>query len=142
MKKSNMVINVAKTEETILAERIGNIEFDNFRLTEALYVPNLSINLLSVNKITKNGGEVIFTKEEVKIKYGYRIVLKGQKMSNGLFEVKLKPESNFESYLIDTESQINLRHRRLGHASRDKIEKLLIQSDGIKLSLKELNELN
>jgi len=74
MKKSNMVINVAKTEETMQAKEIGSIEFDNFRLTEALYVPNLSTNLLSVNKITKNDGEVIFTKEEVKIKYGYRIV--------------------------------------------------------------------
>jgi len=141
IKKSNMVINVAKTEETMQAEGIGSIEFDNFRLTEALYVPNLSTNLLSVNKITKNGGEVIFTKEEVKIKYGYRIVLKGQKMSNGLFEVKLKPENNFESYLTGTESQINQWHRKLGHTSRDKIEKLLTQSDEIKLSSKELDEL-
>jgi len=141
MKKTNMVINVAKTEETMQAEGIGSIEFDNFRLTEALYVPNLSTNLLSVNKITKNSGEVIFTKEEVKIKYGYRIVLKGQKMSNGLFEVKLKPENNFESYLTGTESRINLWHRRLGHASRDKIEKLLTQNDEIKLSSKELDEL-
>jgi len=77
-----MVINVAKTEKTMQAEGIRSIEFDNFRLTEALYVPNLSTNLLSVNKITKNG-EVIFRENEVKIKYGYRIVLEGQKMSNG-----------------------------------------------------------
>jgi len=98
MKKSNIVINVAKTEETMQTEGIGSIEFDKFRLTEVLYVPNLSTNLLSVNKITKNDGEIIFTKDEVKIKYGYKIILKKQKMSNGLLEVKLKLENILESY--------------------------------------------
>lgn len=102
LKNSNTTINVAKTEETMKAHGIGRIEFDKCSLKEVLYIPKLSTNLLSVNSVTKNDGEVIFTKEKVIVKPNNKTVLKEKKMSNGLFQVKLIPEQNDESYLTES----------------------------------------
>lgn len=76
-KKTDIIINVAKTEETIKANCVGKIEYDKFVLNEVLYIPNLTTNLLSVNSITKNGGEVNFTKDKVTIKSNNKTVLQG-----------------------------------------------------------------
>lgn len=65
MKKINSMIGVAKSSESITAKGCGSIEFDKYRLEEVMYVPELSMNLLSVNAITKNGGEVLFSNNEV-----------------------------------------------------------------------------
>lgn len=67
-------------------------------------VPELSTNLLSVHSITENGGEVLFTKDKVQVKYNNKEIIKGHKMNNGSFEVKLKPIKQSESYLTDETS--------------------------------------
>jgi len=68
------------------------MEFDECRLEKVLYVSDLNTNLLSVNAITTNGGEVLFSKDEVIISHKNKTVLKGKKLPNGLFQVKLKSE--------------------------------------------------
>jgi len=92
LEKVKTVINVAKSQETMQAFGKGCIEFDNCSLKEVLYVPKLTTNLLSVNSITRNGEEVIFTGDQVIIKVKNKVIIKGEKMSNGLFQVKLKPD--------------------------------------------------
>ncbi|GJQ79318.1 hypothetical protein Trydic_g16185 [Trypoxylus dichotomus] len=56
-------IQVAKKNEV---RRKGNIEGKACVLKDVLFVPDLRKNLLSVNAITENDGEVIFTKEKAK----------------------------------------------------------------------------
>jgi len=100
------VIKVAKSQETMQAFEKGCIEFDNCSLKEVLYVPKLTTNLLSVNSITRNGGKVIFTDDQIIIKVKNKVIIKREKMSNGLFQVKLKPDLNQKSYLTEkTEDQ-------------------------------------
>ncbi|KYM96030.1 Copia protein [Cyphomyrmex costatus] len=143
LKKSNTTISIAKTEESMKAYREGSIEFDSCSLREVLYVPKLSTNLLSVNSITKNGGEVIFTKENVIMKADNKIVLKGNRTSNGLFQVKLIPESSNKSYLSEKKSQkeAEIWHRKFGHVSIGKMKKMITMCEGVKLSSKELEVL-
>lgn len=78
-KKDNTEIIVAKNGETIKSECIGNIETKTCNLTNVLYVPELTKNLMSVNIITEKGGEVTFTKDKVIIKKEDTII-KGNKI--------------------------------------------------------------
>jgi len=143
LEKVKTIINVAKSQETMQAFGKGCIEFDNCSLKEVLYVPKLTTNLLSVNSITRNGGEVIFTDDQVIIKVKNKVIIKGEKMSNGLFQVKLKPELNQESYLTEkTEDKAFQWHRKLGHTSLGVMKKMLTLSHGIKLLKKDLEEFN
>lgn len=142
LEKIKTVINLAKSEEIMYAYGKGSIEFDKCKLKEVLYVPNLSTNLLSVNSITKNGGEVIFTEDEVLVKAENKTIMKGKKMSNGLFQVKLKVDVNIESLLTEkAESQAKQWHRKLGHASHGIMKKTAFSSEGMKLSNNDLEEL-
>lgn len=60
-------ISVAKKTQSMEAQGMGKIKIENCMLNNLLYVPDLSKNLISVNCITKNGGEVKFTKDKVEI---------------------------------------------------------------------------
>ncbi|XP_018396370.1 PREDICTED: uncharacterized protein LOC108774708 [Cyphomyrmex costatus] len=98
LRRSSTVINVAKMEQSMQAKGEGRIEFENCSMKKALFVPDLSANLLSVSSITENGGEVIFKEKEVIIK-SEDGELKGEKLSNGLFKKieKIKQEYGTES---------------------------------------------
>lgn len=74
LQRISITINVAKSKETMEATGIGIIEFDEFKLKEVLYVPNLSSNLLSIHSVMKNGGEVIFKEDEVIIKVQNKVI--------------------------------------------------------------------
>lgn len=50
-KEKRYVIGVAKINESMTSRGSGSIEFENFRLKEVMYVPDLSTNLLSVHDI-------------------------------------------------------------------------------------------
>jgi len=93
----------------------GTIEFEKCNLKEVLFVPKLSTNLMSVNSITKNGGEVIFTKDEVIIKVKNKVIIKGKKTINGLFKVNLKPKKNEESFLIQKNECKVTSHSGIGN---------------------------
>lgn len=134
-KKVSIEINVAKNSESMDACKIGTYEANECTLTNVLYVPDLSKNLLSVNAITNAGGEVKFFKNEVEVmKLGERI-LEGTKNENGLFTVKLtQHEREFSSLAIEQANQVTLWHRRLGHLGQSNLSKLTDLSDGMKLS--------
>jgi len=88
---------------------------------------------ISVNSITKNGSEVIFTEAKVIIKVKNKVIMKGKKTINGLF-VNLKPEKYQESFLIQkNECEVIQWYRKLGHISLGNLKKMLTLSHGIKL---------
>lgn len=141
MKQINSVIGVAKSAESMVAKGSGSIDFDKCRLEDVMYVPELNANLLSVNAITKNEGEVLFAKNEVIISHKNKIILKGEKLSNGLFQVKLKAEIKQDSYLTkDIKTDAETWHRRLGHMSYENLKKLTRMSEGLNLTLRDIKE--
>jgi archaellum component FlaF (FlaF/FlaG flagellin family) len=72
-------IKIAKENQNMIAEEMDDLEFKECSLKNVSYVPELSRNLLSVNCITENGGEVLFTKEKVQILKNKIVVMEGKK---------------------------------------------------------------
>jgi hypothetical protein len=66
-KQNTQHTKTAKKTQSIIAKKIGDLEFKECNLKDVSYVPELSRNLLSVHRITENGGEVLFTKRKVQI---------------------------------------------------------------------------
>lgn len=79
---------VAKSD--MKSEGQVKIEGDDFNLKHVLFVPELSTNLLSVNSITANEGEVVFSKVKVIISKHNFTVCEGTKQPNGLYIVEVK----------------------------------------------------
>lgn len=113
--KSETNISVAKQNTSISSTGIGCVVNGECILNNVLYVPELSKNLLSVNSITENAGEVLFTKDKVVISKNKEIILEGSKNKNGLYVVKLKSDKMEKSMLCSTEDDIYGWHRKLGH---------------------------
>jgi len=134
-------IGVAKVNDSMTAEGSGSLNFRNCNLKEVIYIPELNKNLLSVNKITNSGGEVLFTENNVIVSFNNKEILKGKKLKNGLYQIKMELEDEEEAYLTEEkESKVDLWHRKLGHPGNDSFKKLLEISDGIDLSLTEVKD--
>lgn len=69
--------------------------------------------------------------------------MKGRKLSNGLFQVKLKPKKTEQIYLTEEneDQERMLWHRKFGHTSLANLKKLATLCDGLKISRGELEEL-
>lgn len=97
--KRKTEISVAKKNESISANGIGNIEFEECKLKDVMYVPDLNMNLLSVSAITNGNGEVTFTKNKVIITHNNQVVVTGNKTKGGLYEVDLQTEKRLNHVL-------------------------------------------
>lgn len=115
-------INVAKKEETLVATNVGTILTEECKLWNVLYVPNLRNNLLSINKIEQSGFGVKFEKNKVTV-YRNRKTVKGYKKNN-LYKIKFKIKKSTAQKAYSIPQGYKVFHRRLGHASMDKINEL------------------
>ncbi|KAJ8895787.1 hypothetical protein PR048_001125 [Dryococelus australis] len=117
-------IITSKKNEYICAEFKGDIE-----------------NLISVHKITENGGVVRFTDNCVEILKG-RTKMTGEKDNAVLYNINLNcSETTFLSESKQT-SDLNLWHRRIGHLNVDSMKKLATLSSGLeKLKFCMINKL-
>ncbi|POW14882.1 hypothetical protein PSHT_07293 [Puccinia striiformis] len=121
-----------KTREELIATKKGTVSFkiDNNKiitLKDALYVPNLSKNLISFTQLIEN--EVLIRQSGV----NYEVIInKNEKLfnldvSNHLFEIAgiITPTyamaSNFSTTTISANG-FNKWHNRLGHASTDRLK--------------------
>ncbi|KAJ8881519.1 hypothetical protein PR048_018001 [Dryococelus australis] len=98
-------------------------EYQECVLKNVLYVPSLTRNLISVHKITENEGGVKFTDNGVEILKG-RTKITGEKEYAGLYNIHLNCKSK-------QTSDLNLRHRRIGHLNVDSMKKLATLSSGL-----------
>lgn len=111
----------------ILAYGLGSIFVRNGGFTgwihDVLYSPVLSVNLLSVKQLMKEGFDVLFKNNEVKIRKNSQVIIGSEK--NGLIEVELKIDCS-----QDTQDQlysavtIDDWHRRFGHISHATVKEL------------------
>ncbi|KAK9727921.1 hypothetical protein QE152_g18944 [Popillia japonica] len=82
-KEKETIIEVAGGER-LLSTGFGNIDFTistyEITLLNVLYVPNLKCNLISVNKMTERGLEVIFSKDSAEVRLNKETILKTKKI--------------------------------------------------------------
>ncbi len=115
--------NNSKVEVTGIGKINMKICNTKINLNEVLHVPNISANLLSVNKIVSHGNAVIFNKNGCTIldENGKEIV--ACKSNNGIY--KILPE--MENCLLASkvkEQDVMMWHRRMGHLNFKSLEKM------------------
>lgn len=134
----NTRVGIARNNVSMRELGVGVVELQECELRNVIYVPELTTNLISVNAITNQDGEVIFVKDKVLIKKEGKIRIKGVKNKNGLYEVMLQKELR-RSYLANNKTEnTKLWHWRLRHLGLDNIKKLLKMSTGINLHTEEM----
>lgn len=136
MKEKVIEIKTAKKGETIQALGFGEIETEECILKDVQYAPNLSKNLLSVNKITQNGGEVHFKNNTVEIYKNDIKIVEGKRGENELYKIKLNKSG--ENALVSETENIENWHKKLGHTSNKNMLKLKSNSVGLNLSDSEI----
>jgi hypothetical protein len=114
IKPHSQSIKVDKKYQTMEAICEGMVSFKDGILKNVSYVPELNRNLLSVNCVTKNGGDVLFTGNKVYLLNKGEPTLEGDKTENGLFTVDV--ENGMEVLMTKKQTKEEW-HRKLGHIS-------------------------
>ncbi|KAJ1518979.1 hypothetical protein ONE63_011433 [Megalurothrips usitatus] len=140
MSCDNVPINSAKKGASMISYMTGHLETKVVDLKNVSFVPDLSRNLMSVNKITENNGEVHFKKNEVLIYKEDKVVLKGEKNTNGLYVVDLLNQDGLQA-LNAQKVDVMMWHKRLGHMSLSQMKKLPSLCDGVPELLKKCEDL-
>lgn len=126
-KAQNSNVKVANNEK-LKIECVGNVKqkIENCRQISELtfenvqYIPEICENLLSVSQIVKKGNEVVFNRNGVKIFDPTQKVIATGSLINNMFKLDVPRENCVFSVKCDKDN-INLWHRRLGHASASKL---------------------
>lgn len=135
--KKPMEIAVAKQGQSIVAKHRGVIRLRSvvngesipITLHDVLYIPEASVNLLSVRKIEINGLKIVFASGTVSIAQESGVVAIGKRRGK-LYELDLHREgecvgkSSFYS-CGRVPKQFELWHRRYGHLSAKNLETLV-----------------
>lgn len=141
IEKQNTNIQIAKKNEKITSKIKGKIETETVNLTNVLYVPELPKNLISVNEITENNGQVLFTKNKVIISKDNQEVLTGKKNENGLYSVKLKLQKEETTFLTSEHNTALNWHIKLGHAGKETMKKMIDKVDGMIITKNDIDQL-
>jgi transposase InsO family protein len=118
--------------EVMLQGRSGVTTIDN-----VTYVPNLSGNLLSVNKLANKGFTTIFSSEGCNMYLTNDDVIKGNPVASaveesGLYRLNCTEVGQVQNAMLTSvESRQNLWHRRLGHLGIKNMELLKDMVDGL-----------
>lgn len=130
LKKEKSTVGVAKADESMTSIGRGSVISEICVLRDVMYVPELNTNLLSVSAITRNGGKVLFTENEVIVKKEDKEVLRGMRERNDLYEINLSMDiekNQHKALKIDTVEYC----RRLGHLSAEGMRSLARKSKGM-----------
>lgn len=135
----NTEIGVAKRGSALKIRQQGKIETDKCLLRNVLYSPDITRNLLSVNAIVENGGEVLFNEDGAKVYIKGELIFEAVRQGNGLFTVALSVLNKNEA-LLTQGSKALFWHNKLGHLGITNMKKLISMSDGFKIGIKELEQ--
>ena len=125
-KNTNGIISLKKLKlpdgKTYSLKNIGNMNFNNIQLNNVYSCPELSLNIISISQLAKNGYKIIFNNNECVIYKNNNIIYKTTE-KNGLYYITQK---NVENTI-----QINnfdIIHQRLGHISNQAIKNLNLKN--------------
>ena len=110
---------------TVECEIITRGEKRKLVISETLYVPDLSTNLISIGVLSKKGFEIIFSEDSCKIKLNNELIAEGTKWANNgnLYQLNVKVHSESKA-MITKINDWKLWHYRLGHLSTQNMKKL------------------
>lgn len=142
-------INIAD-KSSVVSAGIGDIvvkvSSGKKTIKDALHVPSLAANLLSVGKMTSNNLTVIFTDEDCKVFQKENCSVVGEPdfiapKVGDLYKVKMREEpiSNSEVASVAT-ADYRIWHRRLGHLNQSCMEKLKEVSTGVDFNCVDPNK--
>ncbi|KAL1460511.1 hypothetical protein WDU94_012488 [Cyamophila willieti] len=119
-------ISIAFNGKCLMATKKGRIRIKHLKTEvslEALLVPNLSANLISVNQLTRKGLVVTFVENKAIIKSNSvnLTVNKIGKMYKIEFDLLLQ---NFGQALKTNNVDLTLWHRRMGHLNRRSLQRM------------------
>jgi len=116
-------VKAARIGEGRLACKITDSRVQMIELKNTLYIPQLDGGLLSVQKITEHGFQVVFKENTCTVYQGRQVVAKADKNGN-LFKLK-KTEVETLAKLTREGTCIHLLHRRLGHRDLNAVKRLI-----------------
>ena len=126
----NKCLDQLETNRSLRAFRKGTIMVDEMILKDVLYVPNANVNLISLNKMLKDGYKVNLLEDRATLlKEGKQIIFN---FTDGLYKLKI------EQFFTSSEriDDLNLWHRRFGHANKKLIKFMHSKKmvDGLEIS--------
>jgi len=121
--KPPIQISAAGVRQKLLAFATGDVQVDfqggTVLLQNVLFVPQLKLNLISVDSLTQRGHRVLFTREKcVIMREDDEEIKQARRKVNGLFELTDTMPSSKEVQYSGTNVAVNdikLWHQRLGH---------------------------
>lgn len=131
LKENVTEIITAKQGEKMEALGSGQLETQECILEDVDYVPDLTKNLLSVSKMTKNGAEVVFKNETVTVYKNKVKILEGKRDENKLYVINMTKLK--ENVFLTENANVNEWHKKLGHVSATNMLKLKSMSEGLNL---------
>ena len=134
---SEVKVNLADNSSTKAIGK-GNIKIiqgsSTVILRNVLHVPNLTKNLISVNRMLQiDDVKVRFEKEECIVELNKKVILKAQLM-NGLYEVKKQKTELANTVQVKKGKPLMEWHRTLGHMNCNDVLKLADAVNGMKIS--------
>lgn len=102
-------------------------------LHNVLYVPKLATTLISIPALAQAGLDTLFTKTSGHILHDWKSVLRAS-YHRGLYRLEVRPDEHDMSYALAASVQpsgstidINVLHRRIGHASHKRLKQMVRQ---------------
>lgn len=91
---------------------------DTIQVQDALHVPGISANLLSVSKIVQKGYQVIFNEKGCQIIDSQNSLIATASLINDVYRLNQPKSRNHINLSVQDTTDIDLWHRRLGHINR------------------------
>lgn len=110
----------------IKVEMITNGEKQTGIIKDALYVPNLNVNLISVACITENGYQVLFVDNMALISKNGKTILSGSRFGKMLYRLDLSAQPRpVQSMMASSNSAtINVWHERFAHVNEETVKRM------------------
>lgn len=108
-------------------------------LSNVLFIPTLTANLVSIGAASDQGIATVFTKDGCEFSKGSNTVAKGEKLAGNLYLLDFlaaPSASHGEAYIMNSKRSLNEWHQAFGHASTKRVEEVLADH-GLKPSEEE-----
>ena len=137
LRGSNQTVNVANDQKEAV-KGVGDISFKtddkSLRMEEALLVPGLSANLLSVSAVVDKGLEVTFNHKGCFVKDNQGDVILTAHREGGLFAFEVNESNGQEHAALAVTASQELWHRRFGHLCVTQMKQLESNVTGLNVS--------
>lgn len=108
------------------------------QVRNVLYIPELSVNLLSVSQLTKNGCKVEFTDTGCNIFNANKILIANARLLNNMYKLNT---ASVNAYAVACESKTDIMtwHKRMGHLNLADVKRLESCAEGITITNKDVD---